>query len=191
MRSHCSSCLNPQSPVVKVFDSLSVEQQLYSCGGLVLLSFLLLLIARFSFKYELRAWSSSLPRTLNLLTANTLFTFFLLGLNRLCPVNRRGSCRRSWSTSRRWWRPKRYHICVCFTAWDRDLCKHDHVKRLTWFSVWCFSVEKAVWRLSPSERQWSGHGPVRMKRIRFSFQHFHTVRKRFYDALHTLLAAVL
>lgn len=39
-----------QTPVVKVFDSLSVEQQLYGCGGLALLSFLLLLVGRFSFK---------------------------------------------------------------------------------------------------------------------------------------------
>ncbi|XP_068435183.1 uncharacterized protein si:ch211-11k18.4 [Clinocottus analis] len=40
------------TPMVKVFDSLSVEQQLYSCGGMVLLSFLLLIIARFSFKTQ-------------------------------------------------------------------------------------------------------------------------------------------
>ncbi|XP_075993090.1 uncharacterized protein LOC142987981 [Genypterus blacodes] len=38
------------SPVVQVFESLSVEQRLYGCGGLVLLSFLLLIIARFSFR---------------------------------------------------------------------------------------------------------------------------------------------
>ncbi|XP_031717830.1 uncharacterized protein LOC116391410 [Anarrhichthys ocellatus] len=38
------------SPVVKVFDSLSVEQRLYGCGGMVLLSFLLLIIARFAFR---------------------------------------------------------------------------------------------------------------------------------------------
>uniref|UniRef100_A0A8C2WXT4 Si:ch211-11k18.4 n=1 Tax=Cyclopterus lumpus TaxID=8103 RepID=A0A8C2WXT4_CYCLU len=38
------------TPMVKVFDSLSVEQQLYGCGGMVLLSFLLLIIARFSFR---------------------------------------------------------------------------------------------------------------------------------------------
>ncbi|XP_054463758.1 uncharacterized protein si:ch211-11k18.4 [Anoplopoma fimbria] len=38
------------SPVVKVLESLSVEQQLYGCGGMVLLSFLLLIIARFSFR---------------------------------------------------------------------------------------------------------------------------------------------
>ncbi|XP_072225428.1 uncharacterized protein [Leuresthes tenuis] len=37
-------------PIVRVFDSLSGEQQLYSCAGLVLLSFLLLIIARFSFR---------------------------------------------------------------------------------------------------------------------------------------------
>ncbi|XP_034567981.1 uncharacterized protein si:ch211-11k18.4 [Notolabrus celidotus] len=40
------------NPVVKVLDSLSVEQQLYSCAGLVLFSFLLLLIARFSFRTQ-------------------------------------------------------------------------------------------------------------------------------------------
>ncbi|XP_026215591.1 uncharacterized protein si:ch211-11k18.4 [Anabas testudineus] len=39
-------------PVVKLFDSLSAEQQLYAGGGLVLLSFLLLLIARFSFRTQ-------------------------------------------------------------------------------------------------------------------------------------------
>ncbi|XP_037647490.1 uncharacterized protein si:ch211-11k18.4 [Sebastes umbrosus] len=40
------------TPVVKVFESLSVEEQLYSCGGMVVLSFLLLLIARFSFRTQ-------------------------------------------------------------------------------------------------------------------------------------------
>lgn len=40
------------SPVVKVFDSLSVEQRLYGCGGMVLLSFLLLIIARFAFRTQ-------------------------------------------------------------------------------------------------------------------------------------------
>lgn len=40
------------SPIVRVLDSFSVEQQLYSCGGLVLLSFLLLIIARFSFSTQ-------------------------------------------------------------------------------------------------------------------------------------------
>ncbi|XP_017283600.1 uncharacterized protein si:ch211-11k18.4 [Kryptolebias marmoratus] len=38
------------TPVVRIFDSLSGTQQLYACGGLVLLSFLLLIIARFSFR---------------------------------------------------------------------------------------------------------------------------------------------
>ncbi|XP_031417040.1 uncharacterized protein si:ch211-11k18.4 [Clupea harengus] len=38
------------SPVVKAFESLSVEVQLYGCGALVFLSFLLLLIARCSFR---------------------------------------------------------------------------------------------------------------------------------------------
>ncbi|XP_028978878.2 uncharacterized protein si:ch211-11k18.4 [Esox lucius] len=38
------------TPLVKFFDSMSVEYQLYSCGGLVLLSFILLLLARFSFR---------------------------------------------------------------------------------------------------------------------------------------------
>ncbi|KAM9844311.1 uncharacterized protein ACBR49_013411 [Aulostomus maculatus] len=37
-------------PIVRLLDSLSGEQQLYGCGGLVLLSFLLLIIARFSFR---------------------------------------------------------------------------------------------------------------------------------------------
>uniref|UniRef100_A0A8C1ER14 Si:ch211-11k18.4 n=1 Tax=Cyprinus carpio carpio TaxID=630221 RepID=A0A8C1ER14_CYPCA len=36
-------------PAVKAFESLSAEVQLYSCAGLVLLSFIFLLIARFSF----------------------------------------------------------------------------------------------------------------------------------------------
>ncbi|KAK2829611.1 hypothetical protein Q7C36_017601 [Tachysurus vachellii] len=36
------------APVVKVSESLSVETQLYVCGGLVLLSFVLLILARFS-----------------------------------------------------------------------------------------------------------------------------------------------
>uniref|UniRef100_G3PIE0 Si:ch211-11k18.4 n=1 Tax=Gasterosteus aculeatus aculeatus TaxID=481459 RepID=G3PIE0_GASAC len=40
------------TPAVKAFDSLSAEHQLYGCGGLVLLSFLLLIIARFSFRYH-------------------------------------------------------------------------------------------------------------------------------------------
>ncbi|XP_037332160.1 uncharacterized protein si:ch211-11k18.4 [Pungitius pungitius] len=40
------------TPVVKAFDSLSVEQQLYGCGAMVLLSFLLLIIARFSFRTQ-------------------------------------------------------------------------------------------------------------------------------------------
>ncbi|XP_051988473.1 uncharacterized protein si:ch211-11k18.4 [Xyrauchen texanus] len=38
------------APAVKVFESLTVEVQLYSCVGLVLLSFILLLLARFSFR---------------------------------------------------------------------------------------------------------------------------------------------
>uniref|UniRef100_A0A8C8HZU4 G domain-containing protein n=1 Tax=Oncorhynchus tshawytscha TaxID=74940 RepID=A0A8C8HZU4_ONCTS len=38
------------TPVVRVFDSMSVEYQLYSCGGLIFLSFLLLILARFSFR---------------------------------------------------------------------------------------------------------------------------------------------
>ncbi|KAG1967705.1 EH domain-containing protein [Pimephales promelas] len=38
------------APAVKVFESLSVEVQLYSCAGLVLLSFIFLLLARFSFR---------------------------------------------------------------------------------------------------------------------------------------------
>uniref|UniRef100_A0A8C1RME9 Si:ch211-11k18.4 n=1 Tax=Cyprinus carpio TaxID=7962 RepID=A0A8C1RME9_CYPCA len=37
-------------PAVKAFESLSAEVQLYSCAGLVLLSFIFLLIARFSFR---------------------------------------------------------------------------------------------------------------------------------------------
>ncbi|KAM9780480.1 uncharacterized protein ACB057_016566 [Neosynchiropus ocellatus] len=37
-------------PVVRLSDSLSARQQLYVCGGLVLLSFLLLLVPRFSFR---------------------------------------------------------------------------------------------------------------------------------------------
>uniref|UniRef100_A0A3Q3NF46 Si:ch211-11k18.4 n=1 Tax=Labrus bergylta TaxID=56723 RepID=A0A3Q3NF46_9LABR len=40
------------APVVKMFDSFSAEQQLYGVGGLVLLSFLLLIIARFSFRTQ-------------------------------------------------------------------------------------------------------------------------------------------
>ncbi|MCI4384892.1 hypothetical protein PGIGA_G00044070 [Pangasianodon gigas] len=36
------------APVVKASESLSVETQLYVCGGLVLLSFILLILARFS-----------------------------------------------------------------------------------------------------------------------------------------------
>lgn len=39
-----------QVPAVKAFESLSAEVQLYSCAGLVLLSFIFLLIARFSFR---------------------------------------------------------------------------------------------------------------------------------------------
>ncbi|XP_051744360.1 uncharacterized protein si:ch211-11k18.4 [Ctenopharyngodon idella] len=38
------------APAVKAFESLSVEVQLYSCAGLVLLSFIFLLLARFSFR---------------------------------------------------------------------------------------------------------------------------------------------
>ncbi|CAL8289290.1 unnamed protein product [Boreogadus saida] len=38
------------APVVRGFESLSVEHQLYACGGLVFLSFLLLILARFSFR---------------------------------------------------------------------------------------------------------------------------------------------
>ncbi|CAJ1076901.1 uncharacterized protein si:ch211-11k18.4 [Xyrichtys novacula] len=38
------------APAAKVFDSLSVEQQLYSCAGLVFLSFLLLLVSHFCFR---------------------------------------------------------------------------------------------------------------------------------------------
>ncbi|KAL0993639.1 hypothetical protein UPYG_G00110950 [Umbra pygmaea] len=38
------------TPVVKVFESMTVEHQLYSCGGLVFLSFILLLLARFTFR---------------------------------------------------------------------------------------------------------------------------------------------
>ncbi|XP_034449954.1 uncharacterized protein si:ch211-11k18.4 [Hippoglossus hippoglossus] len=38
------------NPIVKIFESLSMEQQLYSCGGLIILSFLLLIVARYSFR---------------------------------------------------------------------------------------------------------------------------------------------
>uniref|UniRef100_A0A3Q0R8T6 Si:ch211-11k18.4 n=1 Tax=Amphilophus citrinellus TaxID=61819 RepID=A0A3Q0R8T6_AMPCI len=38
------------TPIVRIFDSLPVEQRLYGCAGLVLLSFLLLIIARFIFR---------------------------------------------------------------------------------------------------------------------------------------------
>nr|XP_020453416.1 uncharacterized protein LOC109958834 [Monopterus albus] len=38
------------TPIVRLFDSLSATQQLYGCCGLVLLSFLLLIIAHFSFR---------------------------------------------------------------------------------------------------------------------------------------------
>uniref|UniRef100_A0A8D0CQ93 Si:ch211-11k18.4 n=1 Tax=Sander lucioperca TaxID=283035 RepID=A0A8D0CQ93_SANLU len=40
------------TPAVTMFESLSMEQQLYGCGGMVLLSFLLLIIARFSFRTQ-------------------------------------------------------------------------------------------------------------------------------------------
>lgn len=46
----CSHC-HLQTPVIKLFDSMTGEQQLYVCAGLVLLSFILLIIARFSFRY--------------------------------------------------------------------------------------------------------------------------------------------
>lgn len=52
VRCKCRVSSHHQTPVVQVFDSLSASQQLYSCVGLVLLSFLLLIIARFSFRYE-------------------------------------------------------------------------------------------------------------------------------------------
>lgn len=38
------------SPVVRVFDVLSAEQQLYLCAGLIILSFLFLIVSRFCFK---------------------------------------------------------------------------------------------------------------------------------------------
>lgn len=50
LTSNSSCSYNPQTPIARIFESLSVEQQLYSCGALVLLSFLLLIIARFSFR---------------------------------------------------------------------------------------------------------------------------------------------
>ncbi|CAB1341341.1 unnamed protein product [Coregonus sp. 'balchen'] len=40
------------TPVVRVFESMSVEYQLYCCGGLILLSFILLILARFSFRTQ-------------------------------------------------------------------------------------------------------------------------------------------
>ncbi|KAM9392394.1 uncharacterized protein KZ484_003855 isoform 2-T2 [Pholidichthys leucotaenia] len=40
------------TPVVRLFDSLSVEQQLYTCVGLALLSFLLLIVAQVSFRTQ-------------------------------------------------------------------------------------------------------------------------------------------
>ncbi|XP_061701444.1 uncharacterized protein si:ch211-11k18.4 [Syngnathoides biaculeatus] len=39
-------------PVVRIFESMSGEQQLYACGGMFVASFLLLLIARFSFRTQ-------------------------------------------------------------------------------------------------------------------------------------------
>ncbi|XP_061893307.1 uncharacterized protein si:ch211-11k18.4 [Entelurus aequoreus] len=39
-------------PVVRIFESMSGEQQLYGCGGMVFASFILLLIARFSFRTQ-------------------------------------------------------------------------------------------------------------------------------------------
>ncbi|XP_046893581.1 uncharacterized protein si:ch211-11k18.4 isoform X1 [Hypomesus transpacificus] len=38
------------TPIVKVFESMSMEQQLYSYGSLIFLSFIFLLLARFSFR---------------------------------------------------------------------------------------------------------------------------------------------
>ncbi|KAJ8402616.1 hypothetical protein AAFF_G00366990 [Aldrovandia affinis] len=38
------------APVVRLFDSIPIQQQLYCCGGLVFLSFILLLLARLSFR---------------------------------------------------------------------------------------------------------------------------------------------
>lgn len=49
-----SHCL--QTPVIKLLDSLTGEQQLYACAALVLLSFILLIIARFSFRYAATSW---------------------------------------------------------------------------------------------------------------------------------------
>ncbi|XP_034046904.1 uncharacterized protein si:ch211-11k18.4 [Thalassophryne amazonica] len=51
------------SPIVRISDSLTAEQQVYCCGGLVLLSFLLLIIARFSFRTQ-PTLSSKLKRQL-------------------------------------------------------------------------------------------------------------------------------
>lgn len=41
-----------QAPAVKAFESLSGQVQLYSCAALVLLSFIFLLLARFSFRWN-------------------------------------------------------------------------------------------------------------------------------------------
>ncbi|KAG7266673.1 hypothetical protein CRUP_038061 [Coryphaenoides rupestris] len=40
------------APVARGYDSLTVDQQLYAAGGLVALSFLLLILARFSFRTQ-------------------------------------------------------------------------------------------------------------------------------------------
>lgn len=37
---------------MKVFDSLSMEQKMYGGVGMVLLSFFLLIVARFAFRYK-------------------------------------------------------------------------------------------------------------------------------------------
>ncbi|XP_029944522.1 uncharacterized protein LOC115386417 [Salarias fasciatus] len=38
------------TPVIRLFDSMSVEQLLYSCGGMVLLSFLLIIVSHYFFR---------------------------------------------------------------------------------------------------------------------------------------------
>lgn len=100
-RDRCFWC-NLQTPVVKLLDPLTAEQQLYACAGLVLLSFILLIIARFSFRYAApsRHLGSTKPRSqrgrplhFSGVKSSSLFFFYLNGadviiVDRVDPLGR-------------------------------------------------------------------------------------------------------
>lgn len=95
-------------------------------------------------------WVKQLHVLLSLLVSNKAHQIlgialkFFAGLNQLCPANRRGSCRRSWSTFRMWSRPRRYGMMrlILTRYWQSNRKKTP--KNTLCFILIALSTEKAV-----------------------------------------------